>query len=191
MNVSDAIAQRRSIKKFQDRPIPREDIEALLDAAVLAPNHHLSQPWRFHVLGPAARRAYGLALGDRKARKVTDPAQAAAVREKTGAEHEAFPALIAKGPDGSLTAQAEFERLLEGVGVLRVGVHCALETLEAREATRGDRGVGTARRQFATVHAHARYDVEVDTSAMTLDACVGAILAARSGGSPPGDRGQP
>ena len=95
MNVSDAIAHRRSIKKFQDRPIPREDIEALLDAAVLAPNHHLTQAWRFYVLGPAARRRYGLALGDRKARKLTDPAQAAAVREKSAAEYEAFPALIA------------------------------------------------------------------------------------------------
>ena len=95
MNVSDAIAHRRSIKKFQDRPIPREDIEALLDAAVLAPNHHLTQAWRFYVLGPAARRRYGLALGDRKARKLTDAAQAEAVREKTAAEYVAFPALIA------------------------------------------------------------------------------------------------
>ena len=95
MRLSDAITQRRSIKKFLDRPVAREDIEALLDAAVQAPNHHLTQPWRFHVLGPAARRRYGLALGDRKARKLTDPEQAASVREKTAAEHEAFPVLIA------------------------------------------------------------------------------------------------
>ena len=95
MNVSDAIAQRRSIKKFQDRPVTREEIEALLDAAVLAPNHHLTQPWRFYVLGPEARRRYGLALGERKARKLPDPDAASAVREKTAAEHEAYPALIA------------------------------------------------------------------------------------------------
>src|SRR5512138_1832967 len=95
MNVSDAIARRRSIKKFQDRPVTREEIEALLDAAVLAPNHHLTQPWRFYVLGPEARRRYGLALGERKARKLPDPDAANAVREKTAAEHEAFPALIA------------------------------------------------------------------------------------------------
>jgi nitroreductase len=95
MNVSDAIAQRRSIKKFQDRPVTREEIEALLDAAVLAPNHHLTQPWRFYVLGPEARRRYGLALGERKARKLPDPDAANAVREKTAAEHEAIPALIA------------------------------------------------------------------------------------------------
>lgn len=95
MNVSDAITQRRSIKKFLDRPVAREDIEAILDAAAQAPNHHLTQPWRFHVLGPAARRRYGRALGDRKARKLTDAVQAESVREKTAAEYEAFPALIA------------------------------------------------------------------------------------------------
>lgn len=95
MNVTDAIAQRRSIKKFQNSPVTREDIEALLEAAVLAPNHHLTQPWRFYVLGPESRRRYGLALGDRKARKLPDPDAAAAVREKTAAEYVAFPALIA------------------------------------------------------------------------------------------------
>ena len=95
MNVTDAIAQRRSIKTFQDRPVTRDEIEALLDAAVLAPNHHLTQPWRFYVLGPGSRRRYGLALGDRKARKVPDPEAATAVREKTAADYEAFPALIA------------------------------------------------------------------------------------------------
>jgi nitroreductase len=95
MNVSDAIAQRRSIKKFQARPVTREEIEALLDAAVLAPNHKLTQPWRFYVLGPEARRRYGLALGERKARKLPDPAAADSIREKTAAEYEAFPALIA------------------------------------------------------------------------------------------------
>jgi len=95
MNVFAAIAQRRSIKKFQDRPVTREEIEFLLDAAVLAPNHHLTQPWRFYVLGPESRRRYGLALGDRKARKLPDPDAANAVREKTAAEYQAFPALIA------------------------------------------------------------------------------------------------
>jgi len=95
MNVSDAIAQRRSIKKFHDRAVTREEIERLLDAAVLAPNHHLTQPWRFYVLGAESRRRYGLALGERKARKLPDADAANAVREKTAAEHQALPALIA------------------------------------------------------------------------------------------------
>jgi nitroreductase len=95
MNLMDAIRQRRSVKKFADRPVAREEVEQLLDAAVLAPNHRLTQPWRFYVLGPAARRAYGAALGERKARRVEDAEAARMVRDKVASEHEALPAMIA------------------------------------------------------------------------------------------------
>lgn len=98
MRATDAIRARRSIKRFTERPVSREQIEALLDAATLAPNHRLTQPWRFYVLGPEARSAYGRALGARKARKLPDPSNADAVRElreRVAAEHRALPAMIA------------------------------------------------------------------------------------------------
>jgi nitroreductase len=95
MNVTDAIAQRRSIKKFADRPVSRDEVEQLLQAAALAPNHRLTQPWRFYVLGPQARRAYGAALGDRKARRMEDAEAGRMVRDKVAAEHEALPLMIA------------------------------------------------------------------------------------------------
>jgi nitroreductase len=95
MHTSDAIKSRRSVKRFTDRAVSREEIETMLAAAALAPNHRLTQPWRFYVLGPAARYAYGLALGARKARKVEDPAAGAALRETVGAEHRALPGMIA------------------------------------------------------------------------------------------------
>ena len=119
MNVSDAIAQRRSIKKFQNRPITREEIDALLDAGVLAPNHHLTQPWRFYVLGPDARRRYGLALGERKARKLPDPDAANAVREKTATEHVAFPAFIAVAmvlDEKPETREEDYAAVMQAVG---------------------------------------------------------------------------
>jgi nitroreductase len=94
MRVSDALKQRRSIKRFTARAVTREEIEQLLDAAVLAPNHRLTEPWRFYVLGPEARHAYGLALGERKARKIEDPEQARAMRERVAQEHRALPAMI-------------------------------------------------------------------------------------------------
>jgi nitroreductase len=94
MNVSDAISSRRSIKKFTSRSVTREEIETLLAAAVAAPNHRLTQPWRFYVLGPDARQAYGLALGDRKARKLEDPAAARAIRDTVAAEHRGLPAML-------------------------------------------------------------------------------------------------
>lgn len=95
MNASDAIRSRRSIKRFTDRAVTRDEIETILAAAAHAPNHKLTQPWRFYVLGPEARYAYGLALGSRKARKLDDPAAGAALRDTVAAEHRALPAMIA------------------------------------------------------------------------------------------------
>jgi nitroreductase len=95
MNTSDAIKGRRSVKRFTDRAVSRDEFETLLAAAALAPNHKLTQPWRFYVLGPEARYAYGLALGARKAKKVEDPAAGAALRETVGAEHRALPGMLA------------------------------------------------------------------------------------------------
>ena len=95
MNVDEAIRDRRSIKRFTERPVSREEIEQLLEAAVQAPNHRMTQPWRFYVLGPEARRAYGLALGKRKSKKVEDPEAARLVESKVADEHAALPAMIA------------------------------------------------------------------------------------------------
>ncbi|HEY9226021.1 MAG TPA: nitroreductase [Gemmatimonadaceae bacterium] len=95
MRVTEAIRDRRSIKRFTDRPVSREAIETLLAAATLAPNHRLTQPWRFYVLGPEARYAYGAALGDRKARKLEDPAAGRAMRDTVASEHRALPLMIA------------------------------------------------------------------------------------------------
>src|SRR5947208_17124253 len=95
MPLTDLLRRRRSIKKFTERPVTRAEIETLLDAAILAPNHRLTRPWRFYVLGPESRYAYGLALGDRKARKLPDAEAARRLRETIAAEHRALPCMIA------------------------------------------------------------------------------------------------
>lgn len=95
MSASDAIRSRRSIKRFTERPVTREEIETLLAAATLAPNHRLTNPWRFYVLGPEARHAYGLALGERKAKRIENPDAARTTRDTVAAEHRALPAMIA------------------------------------------------------------------------------------------------
>jgi nitroreductase len=53
VNVDDAIRTRRTHKQFRDEPVPRELVEELLELARWAPNHKLTQPWRFRVVGPA------------------------------------------------------------------------------------------------------------------------------------------
>jgi chloramphenicol 3-O phosphotransferase len=62
--------------------------------------------------------------------------------------------------------------------LLSVGLHCPLDELIRREATRGDRTLGQARAHFATVHAHVGYDVEVDTSLADPDECATVVADA-------------
>jgi nitroreductase len=50
MDALEAIHSRRSIRRFQDRPVPRELIEQILDAAVQAPSGKNRQPWEFVVV---------------------------------------------------------------------------------------------------------------------------------------------
>jgi nitroreductase len=53
VDVETAICTRRTHKAYGAEPIPREVVEELLELARWAPNHHLTEPWRFRVLGPA------------------------------------------------------------------------------------------------------------------------------------------
>src|SRR5436305_12193429 len=63
MNVEDAIRSRRTHKAFAPEPVPRELLDELLDLARWAPNHHLTNPWRFRVVGPRALAALKEAAG--------------------------------------------------------------------------------------------------------------------------------
>ncbi len=54
MDVEEAIRARRTHKVFDSRPVPRELLDELLELARWAPNHHLTNPWRFRVLGPGS-----------------------------------------------------------------------------------------------------------------------------------------
>jgi nitroreductase len=51
MDVMEAIRSRRSIFKFKPEPVPKDVIERIYEAAIWAPNHHLTEPWRFVVIG--------------------------------------------------------------------------------------------------------------------------------------------
>lgn len=55
MTVLEAIASRRSIRRFKETPFPRAAIERILAAACLAPSGKNRQPWRFVVLESGSR----------------------------------------------------------------------------------------------------------------------------------------
>lgn len=50
MDVLDAITARRSVRRYQETPVPRELLEELLTAACWAPSADNAQPWYFVVL---------------------------------------------------------------------------------------------------------------------------------------------
>ena len=54
MEVEKAIRTRRTHKAFGPAPVEREVLRELFELASWAPNHHLTNPWRFRVLGPRA-----------------------------------------------------------------------------------------------------------------------------------------
>jgi nitroreductase len=70
MEVEDAIRTRRTHKAFASDPLPRELIDELLELARWAPNHNLTNPWRFRVIGPEALDALKRAAGPEAAAKL-------------------------------------------------------------------------------------------------------------------------
>ncbi|HEX3509925.1 MAG TPA: nitroreductase [Solirubrobacteraceae bacterium] len=55
METEKAIRTRRTHKAFGAAPLPRAALDELFELARWAPNHHMTNPWRFRVLGPSAR----------------------------------------------------------------------------------------------------------------------------------------
>jgi chloramphenicol 3-O phosphotransferase len=74
--------------------------------------------------------------------------------------------------------QRQWNEALAGLSVLWVGVHCDPDVIAAREAARGDRVAGMAALQAAYVHQGVAYDLEVDTSRASPEACA-ALVAER------------
>jgi nitroreductase len=88
-----AIRSRRSVGRVLRDQVPRTLVEQVLADAMRAPNHHLTEPWRFVVLSGDARRA----LGEVHARAVARarPDHPPAGLEKEAARLERAPVVIA------------------------------------------------------------------------------------------------
>ena len=82
MSVFEAIRTRRSVGKMRPERPPRELVERLLEAALCAPNHHLTEPWRFVVIAGPARNELGEALARARRRLNPDAPPAALERER-------------------------------------------------------------------------------------------------------------
>ena len=70
MDVDTAIRGRRTHKAYAPEPVDRETLTELFELASWAPNHHLTSPWRFRVVGPRSLERLKEAAGPEAAAKL-------------------------------------------------------------------------------------------------------------------------
>jgi nitroreductase len=70
MDVEQAVRSRRTHKAYAPEPVERAVLEELFALASWAPNHNLTNPWRFRVVGPDALERLKAAAGPEAASKL-------------------------------------------------------------------------------------------------------------------------
>jgi nitroreductase len=70
VDLETAIRTRRTHKSYGPGPVDRETLDELFELARWAPNHNLTNPWRFRVVGPQALGALKEAAGPEAAAKL-------------------------------------------------------------------------------------------------------------------------
>ena len=88
-NFFDLIHARRSIRRYEARPVAAPLVEQLLDAAVWAPSAHNRQPWRLVVIeGEATKQRLAAAMGERlRADLAADGAPPDVIARDAGRSH--------------------------------------------------------------------------------------------------------
>jgi nitroreductase len=125
MDAITAIDRRTSVRHFRPDPVPRETIERLVQAAVRAPNHKLTEPWRFAVLtGGAKARLAEIQAAHRRTR-FDDPdspeAQAGAEKKRREAlETPAFIVAMCHVSDDEITREEDYAATMMAVANLMV-----------------------------------------------------------------------
>lgn len=69
MQLHDAIRTRTTVHQYQPGDVDLRVIERAIEAAICAPNHRMTEPWRFTLVGAAGREAIATINADLKAAK--------------------------------------------------------------------------------------------------------------------------
>jgi nitroreductase len=125
MDAIDAIQRRTSVRRFRPDQVPRDTIARLLDAAVRAPNHKLTEPWRFAVFTGRARDRLAELKARHRLKRYADPesAEARAGADKVRREARETPAFVvvmcAVSPD-DLTREEDYAAAMMAVANLMI-----------------------------------------------------------------------
>jgi nitroreductase len=122
MDIFEAIRTRRSKGKMTDQVPPREAIEQILEAATWAPNHHVTEPWRFVVVAGAAREALGAVMAQSKIDRRLAEGKVSPDGEFEALKRKALrsPVIVAVAVEpGAATGQAELEEIEAGAAAVQ------------------------------------------------------------------------
>lgn len=125
MDAIEAIQRRTSVRRFRPAPVSRETIERLLDCAVRAPNHKLTEPWRFAVLTGDAVARFAEIRARHRLKRFSDPdaPEARAAADKMRAETMETPVVVvvicAVSPD-EITREEDYAATMMAIGNLMI-----------------------------------------------------------------------
>ena len=145
METDDAIRSRRTHKAYRPGPVAREMLDELFELARWAPNHNLTNPWRFRVVGQMALERLKEAAGPEAAPKL-DRAPTLVVASVTQSGDE-----VQDDEDRASGAVAVYIVLLAAHARGLAGywrTPAVLRTPEGRAAT----GVGEAEHVLGLIH---------------------------------------
>lgn len=132
MDIIAAIHSRNSAGRMTDRPVAPQVIEALLSAAVQAPNHYETRPWRFVVMTGDGRKRLGEAMAESFQQRFPQAEDSALAKERL--KPLRAPVLIAVAVDAPsdprvlqienvCAAAAACENILLAAEGMGLGVH--------------------------------------------------------------------
>jgi nitroreductase len=94
VDLEEAIRSRRTVKAFDPLPVERETLEELFELARWAPNHHLTNPWRFRVVGPESLARLKHAAADLARDEAPAGADGVKIGEAAAAKLDRAPTLV-------------------------------------------------------------------------------------------------
>jgi nitroreductase len=145
VDVGKAIRSRRTHKQYGAEPVQVSTVRELVELARHAPNHHLTQPWRFRLLGPATRAALEERCGEKEAIKLRRaPTLVLATAVLTGDE-------LTDAEDLHATACAVYAVLL-GATERGLASYWRTPAAFAEPAVREALGLGADERVVALIH---------------------------------------
>jgi nitroreductase len=165
MELEEAIRTRRTHKAYGPEPVDRATLDELFELARWAPNHHLTNPWRFRVLGPDALARLKDAADDPiAAAKLARAPTLVAVSARQSGEDE-----VLDEEDAYATAVAAYTVLLAAHGRGLAGywrTPALLRTPEGRAAL----GIGDDERVLGLLHlGHPRQEPRTPERAPVAD----------------------